>query len=91
VEAAATTPERTPDPTRETAKSLLKVGYGLGIPGTVLSPWIIKRRSVPLFAALLTGSALITTGWGLLRRWPTFGVNLAGFFGFLLWWRRAGS
>jgi hypothetical protein len=70
--------------------TLLKVGYSLGAPGTLLSPWIMRSRNVPAFLGLMTGSALITTGWGLLRRWQHFGVNLVGFLGFLAWWRIKG-
>ncbi len=69
---------------------MLKVGYALGVPGTLLAPWTMKRRVVPAFLGLMAGSAMITTGWGLLRRWDRFGVNLAGFFGFIFWWRKTG-
>ena len=70
--------------------TLLKAGYSLGLPGTLLSPWIMRSRNLPAFLGLMTGSVLITTGWGLLRRWDRFAVNLAGFFGFLTGWRVKG-
>jgi len=80
---------------RELSARLLVAGYALGVPGTVAAPWIMRRRNVPAFLGLLTGSALITAGWGLQfphgRARVAFPVNALGFAGFLAWWRKAGQ
>ena len=71
---------------RTAAKVCLRVGYALGLPGTLLAPKIMKERWTLAFAGLETGAVLITTGWTLARKWPHAAVNLGGVVGFAAWW-----
>jgi len=78
------------------AKVMLGVGYGLGVPGAVGSRWIIQRRHLPAFAALMTGQGLIVAGWAVLpsrgrRRKQGVVVNALGLVGYAAWWRSAGQ
>jgi len=80
---------------RKAATTMLGVGYGLGVPGAVGSPWIIPRRHLPAFAALMTGQGLIVAGWAVFpsrgrRRMRGLVLNALGLVGYAAWWQRAG-
>ena len=78
---------------RRIASPLLAAGYAVGVPGTVASPWIMRRRWLPGFVALEAATALIATGWALWggrRGVRGVIVNSAGVVGWAAWWRAAG-
>ena len=78
---------------RPRARPFLIAGYALGVPGTLASYWIVKRRSVEAFAALELGMALIVTGWiarGGRRGRRGVVVNALGLVAYAAWWKAEG-
>ena len=92
-------PPETPGPIQDTrgrrralARPLLTAGYAVGIPGTIASPWIMRRRLLPAFLALELATAVLAVGWGIgggRRGVRGLVVNGAGVVGWAAWWRSA--
>ena len=94
--AAETPPDDPRARRRKAATAMLRVGSGLGVPGAVGSPWVVRRRHVPAFAVLMTGQGLIVAGWAVFpsrgrRRKQGLVVNALGLVGYAVWWRKVGQ